>query len=69
MYVDPDDGQVVIVDFKIDAITDDAALEERIAAYRGQGESYRATLQQALNLPDPPVWELWFLQQGRTVRP
>ncbi|MEL6341619.1 MAG: UvrD-helicase domain-containing protein [Myxococcota bacterium] len=61
VYVDPEDGQVVIVDFKTDRLRDPAELDARIAAYRGQGEGYRSALQQALNLPASPRWEIWFL--------
>ena len=44
---------------------DDAALEERAEHYAAQGAGYVRAVQGALGLPEPPRFELWFLDAGR----
>ncbi|MCH9649802.1 MAG: UvrD-helicase domain-containing protein [Deltaproteobacteria bacterium] len=65
LYSDPLTEEVVIVDYKTDDIHSPRELENRVAAYRQQGEVYRRAVQGALDLPDPPRFELWFLTLGQ----
>ena len=67
MYRDTSNGELVIADYKTDEVATDADLAEKVAAYRSQGDVYRRALQDALGLPEPPRFELWFLAAGRIV--
>lgn len=64
IYLDPDDGSLVIADHKSDQTDDDAALRER---YEPQLSLYAAALTRALALPAPPRTELWLLRHGRVL--
>jgi len=64
VYTDPEDGELVVAEFKTDPTCDAA----RIDAYRSQGHRYTRAVQDALGLPAPPRWELWFLAHGVTHR-
>lgn len=66
LYRDPDTGELVVADYKTDAI-DQAGLAERTAAYRLQGEVYRRAVAQALGLTVAPRFELWYLYADRIV--
>ena len=61
IYLDPDDGSLVIADHKSDQTDDDAALRER---YEPQLSLYAAALTRALALPASPRTELWLLRHG-----
>lgn len=66
LYRDPTDGRLVIADYK----TDEVATEEiatRAAVYAPQGGIYVRAIQEALELAEPPRFELWFLRAGRVV--
>jgi ATP-dependent exoDNAse (exonuclease V) beta subunit len=65
VYRDPEDGRLVIADYKTDRIADDADLHRRAAAYSEQGHIYQRALQGALDLGEAPRFELWFLDHDR----
>ena len=67
LYRDPATGEFVIADYKTDRVEADAALAERAQRYRGQAAHYRRAIQEALALPQPPRFELWFLHAGAVV--
>ena len=64
LYRDPANGEFVIADYKTDRVEKDEALAERARRYEGQAAHYRRAIQQALALPQPPRFELWFLYAG-----
>lgn len=64
IYLDPDDGALVIADHKSDQTDDDATLRKR---YGPQLALYAAALTRALALPAPPRTELWLLRHGRVL--
>ncbi|HSL17196.1 MAG TPA: UvrD-helicase domain-containing protein [Methylomirabilota bacterium] len=68
VYTDPDDGRLVVADFKTDAVATDAEVADRVERYRPQLATYAGALQQALELDGPPHTELWFLDADRIVR-
>ncbi len=61
-----DNGQVVVADFKTDAVEGEE-LMARARAYRSQGALYARAVAQALELEHPPRFELWFLWSGQKV--
>jgi len=65
LYRDPDTGLLVVADYKTDRIEADEALAESSARYARQGEGYVRAVQQALALPTPPRFELWYLDLDR----
>jgi len=67
LYRDPETGAMVVVDYKTDEVESDDEIIARAGAYTPQGEVYRRALQEALRLPSPPRFELWFLHPGRVV--
>ena len=67
VYRDPDDGELVVADYKTDEVVG-PALQERAVQYGIQLGFYRRALQEALDLPAPPRGELWFLHAGEVVR-
>jgi len=67
LYRDPESGAIVVADFKTDAVDSDQDLEHRARAYALQGALYSRAVQEALNLSEPPRFELWFLRPGRVV--
>ncbi len=67
VYRDPDDGTIVVVDYKTDRVDDDAALRSRADAYALQAEVYAAAVRDALALDYRPRTELWFLAADRIV--
>ncbi|HEY8155614.1 MAG TPA: UvrD-helicase domain-containing protein [Myxococcota bacterium] len=68
LYRDPATGEFVIADYKTDRVEDPEALAERARRYTGQAAHYRRAVQEALALPQPPRFELWFLHAG-TILP
>ncbi len=56
-------GALVVADYKTDDVAG-ADLAARAASYAPQGRVYTAAVQRALGLPEPPRFELWFLQAG-----
>ena len=57
-------ADVVIVDFKTDAVADADVLDAKRERYREQGRAYQRAVQDALGLAAPPRFELWFLAAG-----
>ncbi|HET9229086.1 MAG TPA: UvrD-helicase domain-containing protein [Thermoanaerobaculia bacterium] len=64
LYRDPATGRLVVADYKTD---DPETLESRVAVYAPQGATYVRALREALDLDEPPRFELWFLQADRVV--
>jgi len=71
LYRDPASGATVVADYKTDRIAGEAELSEKADRYRAQGEGYVRGVQGALGLPEPPRFELWFLDASeiREVSP
>ncbi len=67
LYRCPEDGSVVVADYKTDQVSGPADLAARAEAYAEQGKIYQQAVQQALGLDAPPRFELWFLQAGQVV--
>ena len=61
------DGELVIVDYKTDAVAGRAEAARRAASYAAQGAVYRRAVAEALGLTWPPRVELWFLAAGEVV--
>jgi ATP-dependent helicase/nuclease subunit A len=67
LYRDPETGELVVADYKTDEVTNEAELEARAHAYTPQLAAYGRALEEALELPQPPRLELWFLAPGWRV--
>ena len=67
LYRDPATNEFVVVDYKTDRVEGEAALAERAARYAGQAAHYQRAVQEALDLPCLPRFELWFLHAGAVV--
>ena len=65
LYRDPDNGDVVVADWKTDGVPTDEALAARVVAYRLQLAHYQRVVGQALG--GRVRGELWFLRRGRIV--
>jgi ATP-dependent exoDNAse (exonuclease V) beta subunit len=68
VYRDPDDGRVVVADYKTDHVDGEEAIAERTGIYEPQVRTYARALREALNLDHEPHVELWFLAADRIVR-
>jgi ATP-dependent helicase/nuclease subunit A len=68
VYLDPEDGRVVVADYKTDAVDGVDAIEERAEVYEPQVRAYARILREALDLYEEPHVELWFLAADRIVR-
>jgi ATP-dependent exoDNAse (exonuclease V) beta subunit len=68
VYRDPEDGRLVVADYKTDRMPDAETLAERIRVYEPQVRIYARALQEALDLDHRPHTELWFLDADRIVR-
>lgn len=60
-------GDYVVADYKTDRVPSDQTLEEYGARYAEQGKIYVQAIQQALGLPSPPRFELWFLRNDTLI--
>ena len=67
LYRDPDNGALVVADYKTDAVQGEAELEERARAYAAQGEVYVDAVRRFLSDPPEVRFELWFLAADRIV--
>ena len=67
VYRDPQDGRLVVADYKTDEVTEDEQIEARSDAYAEQLAVYVRALREAVGLDQPPRAELWFLAAGRVV--
>jgi ATP-dependent exoDNAse (exonuclease V) beta subunit len=65
LYRDPTDGELVVVDYKTDAVATEEQIRGRAGVYRPQGAVYARAVQEGLGLPRPPRVELWFLRADR----
>lgn len=68
VYTDPDDGRLVVADYKTDAVKTEEEIASRVERYRPQLAVYADALERALELERPPHTELWLLQPDRIVR-
>jgi ATP-dependent helicase/nuclease subunit A len=68
VYRDLASDQLVVVDYKTDAVSGSAALQSLADGYAEQGSVYRHALQDAFELPYTPRFELWFLRPDEIVR-
>jgi len=68
IYRDPDDGRLVVADFKTDRVETEDAVTARATVYEAQEQVYTEAVQAALGLPEPPLAELWFLWPDRLWR-
>jgi ATP-dependent helicase/nuclease subunit A len=69
LYRDPATRALAVADYKTDEVEDAEDLVRRAAAYASQGAAYTRAVQEALGLPEPPRFELWFIRAGRIVTP
>jgi len=68
VYRDPDDGRLVVADYKTDAVDDEDEINERTQVYEPQVRTYAKIVRTALDLEEEPHTELWFLAADRIVR-
>ena len=69
LYRDPDDGRIVIADYKTDEVRTEKEAQARAAIYSSQGELYARAIREALELAEIPRFELWFLRPGAVFAP
>jgi ATP-dependent exoDNAse (exonuclease V) beta subunit len=62
---EPQGESYLIVDYKTDEVESEAALAARADHYRPQLTIYAEAVRQALDLPQLPETELWFLWADR----
>jgi len=62
VYRDPDNDEMVIVDYKTGALDDRAGLRNPKTSYVEQGSAYQRALASAFELSYTPRFELWFLR-------
>ena len=67
LYNDPETGAWVVADYKTDAVDGPDSIDRLCRRYAPQGQAYTRAVQQALELSEPPRFELWFLAAGRIV--
>ncbi|HEV2855353.1 MAG TPA: UvrD-helicase domain-containing protein [Thermoanaerobaculia bacterium] len=68
LYRDPQDGRIVVADYKTDEVETEEEIRTRTAVYAPQGSLYSRAVGEALELEQAPRFELWFLRAGRTVQ-
>ena len=61
IYRDPEDGRLVVADYKTDRVDSVEAIAQRALHHAPQGAAYVDAVRQALDLAEPPRIELWFL--------
>ncbi len=67
LYRDPEDGRIVIADYKTDEAETAEEIQNRAAIYAPQGAIYERAVREALEMEEGPRFELWFLRAGRVV--
>ena len=67
LYNDPETGAWVVADYKTDAVDGPDSIDRLCRRYAPQGQAYTRAVQQALELSEPPRFELWLLSAGRIV--
>jgi ATP-dependent helicase/nuclease subunit A len=65
LYRDPEDGRIVVADYKTDEVATEQEIRSRTAVYMPQGALYVRAIQEALGLRTSPRFELWFLKPAR----
>ena len=65
VYRDPRTHELVVADYKTDRMASPEERDARVQAYAEQGRIYVRAVRQALALPRPPRFELWFLDLGQ----
>jgi len=68
VYRDPEDGRLVIADYKTDRVESDVEIAERVERYSPQLDIYARALEEALGLDHRPHTELWFVHSDRIDR-
>jgi ATP-dependent exoDNAse (exonuclease V) beta subunit len=68
LYRDPNTGQLVVADFKTDALQSEDDFEQRREHYLAQGRVYQDAVAMMFPEEDAPAFELWFLRANRIVR-
>jgi ATP-dependent helicase/nuclease subunit A len=68
LYRDPEDGRIVIADYKTDEVETAEEIRTRAAIYAPQGAIYERAVREALEMEEGPRFELWFLRAGRVVQ-
>jgi ATP-dependent helicase/nuclease subunit A len=69
LYRDPEDGRIVIADYKTDEVETEEEIRARAAVYAPQGAMYARAVQEALEIAEGPRFELWFLRVGIVSSP
>jgi ATP-dependent helicase/nuclease subunit A len=64
IYRDPETEELVVADYKTDAVPEGTSLAEHGLAYQRQGHAYQRGVREALGLAYTPRFELWFLRSG-----
>jgi ATP-dependent helicase/nuclease subunit A len=67
VYRDPASDELVVADYKTDAVLGAAELGERVRRYGSQGKVYQRALREAFALAYTPRFELWMLWAGEVV--
>jgi ATP-dependent helicase/nuclease subunit A len=65
VYRDPCTNELVVADYKTDDVPLPEDRQARVRAYAEQGRIYVHAVREALGLPRPPRFELWFLGLGQ----
>ncbi|HTG32491.1 MAG TPA: UvrD-helicase domain-containing protein [Thermoanaerobaculia bacterium] len=69
LYRDPEDGRIVIADYKTDEVETAEEIRTRAAIYAPQGAIYGRAVREALETEEAPRFELWFLRAGQILIP
>jgi ATP-dependent helicase/nuclease subunit A len=69
LYRDPEDGRIVIADYKTDEVETAEEIQRRAAVYAPQGAVYGRAVREALEMEEAPRFELWFLRAGKVLSP
>jgi ATP-dependent helicase/nuclease subunit A len=67
VYRDPQTHELVVVDYKTDALGTPEEARERASEYASQARAYPRAVRAALGLESDPRFELWFLQADCVV--
>jgi ATP-dependent exoDNAse (exonuclease V) beta subunit len=67
LYRDPEDGRIVIADYKTDEVATAEEIQARAKVYAPQGTVYARAVREALEMDEAPRFEVWFLRAGVVV--
>ena len=59
----------MIADYKTDEVETAEEIQNRAAVYAPQGAIYGRAMREALEMPEAPRFELWFLRAGQILIP